>query len=104
MSVQTLSPAEKDFFTIVATIIQLCQGRSNAVGTVSLTAGVSTTVVMAVNCATGSTPILTPLTAHAAAEIAAGGFYVSAVGNGSFSITHANNAFTDRTYNWACYG
>jgi hypothetical protein len=104
VTVQTISPAEQNLFTIVATIIQLCQGRSNAVGTVSLVANAATTVVQAINCAPGTTVILTPTTAHAAAEIAAGGFYVSAVANGSFTITHASNAQIDRSFSWATYG
>lgn len=104
MTIQTLSPAEKDIFKIVATIIQLVQGRNNAVGTVTLTANATTTVVAAVNCATGSAPLLTPLTAHASAEDAAGGRYVSTIANGSFTVTHASNAQTDRTYAWAAIG
>lgn len=102
--IQTLSPAEKNVFTIVATIIQLCQGRSNAVGRVTLTASAATTAVPAVNCAEGSTPVLTALTANAAAEIGNGTIYVSTVANGSFTITHANNGQTDRVYAWAAYG
>lgn len=104
MSIQTLPAAEKDVFKIVATIIQLVQGRSNAVGSISLTANASSTVVTAVNCAVGSTVILTPMSAHAAAEIAAGALYISLVSNGSFTISHANNAQTDRNFSWAAYG
>jgi hypothetical protein len=47
---------------------------------------------------------LFPRTAHAAAELAAGGCYVSAVGSGSFTLTHANNAQTDRTFSYVCLG
>lgn len=41
---------------------------------------------------------LMPTTANAAAEIGAGTLYVSARGDKTATITHANNAQTDRTY------
>jgi hypothetical protein len=104
MTIQTLAPAEKNVATIVQTIIQLVQGRSNANGRVTLTPSAGSTVVPAVNCAVGATPILTPLTADAAAEIGNGTLYVSAVSNGSFTISHANNAQADRNFAWAAYG
>lgn len=104
MTIQVLGAAETDLFKIVATINQLCQGRNNATGTVTLAAGVTTTVVQAPNCATGASVLLTPLTAHASLEDAAGGRYVSTIANGSFTITHANNAQTDRSYSWATLG
>lgn len=94
----------KDISQIVSTLIELVQGRSNATGKVTLTANQATTAVTATNCAEGSTPTLTPTTAHAAAEVAAGGMYVSAVANGSFTITHANNAQVDRIFLWAAFG
>lgn len=104
MTIQVLGPAEVDLFKIVATINQLCQGRNNATGTVTLAAGATTTVVQAPNCATGASVLLTPLTAHAAAEIAAGGLYVGTIANASFTIAHANNAQADRSYSWATLG
>lgn len=104
MTIQTLSPAEKDLSVIVATIIQLVQGRNNATGAVTLTANAATTVVQAPNCSTGASPGLTALTANAAAELKNGTLYVSVVANGSFTITHANNAQTDRNYVWWAIG
>jgi hypothetical protein len=104
VTIQTLAPGEKDIFKIVQTIIQLCQGRNNATGTVTLAASATTTVIPAVNCAAGTTPILTPLTAHAAAELAAGGCYVSTVANGSFTISHSSSSQTDRTFLFATLG
>lgn len=85
-------------------IQQLSAGRSNAVGSVTLAASAATTTVIDPNCAAGSTPIFTPTTAHAAAEQGAGTMYVSAVANQSFTITHANNSQTDRTFRYALYG
>ncbi len=83
---------------------QLAAGRSNAVGTVTLTINVATTTVTTINCAVGSTPILTPTTANAAAEVGNGTMYVSTVANGSFVITHANAATAGRTFLYAIVG
>lgn len=104
MTAPVLQITEKDFQKIVFAINQLGQGRSNAVGSVTLTASAASTTVTAMTCGAGSTPVLTPTTAHASAEVAAGGMYVSAVANGSFTITHANNSQSDRTFLYAIHG
>ena len=98
---------ETDPKKIVLAIQQLAAGRSNATGTVTLTTGAATTTVTPTQTGTiaaGSTPILTPTTANAAAEVGNGTMYVSAVTNGSFTITHANSATTGRTFLWAILG
>jgi len=95
---------ETDLKRIVLAIQQLAAGRSNAVGSVTLLTGVSSTPVATSNCATGSVPILVPATASAATEIGNGTIYVSAVVNGSFTITHANSATTGRTFLYAIVG
>jgi len=104
MSALVLAPDEKDARKIATAINQLAQGRSNAVGTVTLTANAATTVVSAKNCGAGSVVLLSPLTAHAAAELAAGTLYVSAVANGAFTLTHANNAQADRIFGYVAVG
>ncbi len=99
--------SETDLKKIILAIQQLAAGRSNAVGTVTLATGAATTVVTpnaAGLVAAGSTPILTPTTANAAAEVGNGTMYVSAVANGSFTITHANSATTGRTFLYAILG
>ena len=92
---------EKDLTKIILSLQELAAGRSNAVGTVTLTTGAATTVVMTDNCAEGSTPILTAMTANAATELGNGTIYISAVANKSFTITHANSATTLRTFRYA---
>jgi hypothetical protein len=90
----------------------LANGRSNATGTVTLRAGQTTTTVSptdannpgAINVAPQSAVFLEAKTAHAAAERAAGGLYVSAVGKQTFTITHANNAQADRSFFWVALG
>lgn len=95
---------EKDLKKVILSLQQLAAGRSNAVGAVTLTTSVAATTVTTSNCAVGSTPILTPTTANAAAEVGNGTMYVSAVANGSFTITHANSATTGRTFLYALVG
>ena len=95
---------ETDLKKIVLALQQLAAGRSNAVGTVTLAIGAATTVVVDKNCAAGSTPLLTPATANAAIEVGNGTLFVSAVTNGSFTITHASSATTGRTFLYALHG
>jgi len=85
---------------------QLGAGRSNAVGSVTLTANAATTTVTDMNCASGSSIHLMPTTANASAEIGAGTIYLATatILNGSFVITHANNAQVDRTFRYAIHG
>lgn len=85
-------------------IRDLFAGRSNAVGEVTLTESTTTTAVTAINVGADTKIFLMPTTANAAAEIGNGTAYVSAVGQGTFTITHANNAQTDRTFFWLGLG
>lgn len=87
-------------------IQQLAAGRSNAVGTVTLMTSATSTTVTDPNCAAGTTPILTPCTSDAAAEIKNGTLYMPAatIVNGGFVIRHANGASSDRTFRYALYG
>jgi hypothetical protein len=95
---------ETDLKKIVLAIQQLAAGRSNAVGSVTLATSAATTVVTDKNCAAGSVPLLTPITANAATEIGNGTMFVSTVANGSFTIIHANSATTGRTFLYALIG
>ncbi|WP_257168574.1 hypothetical protein [Bradyrhizobium sp. SRS-191] len=95
---------ETDLKKIILALQQLASGRSNAVGSVTLAAGAVSTVVADKNCSAGSTPILTPATAAAATELGNGTVFVSAVSNGSFTLTHANSAASTRTFLYALLG
>ena len=95
---------ETDLKKIVLAIQQLAAGRSNAVGSVTLATGASSTTVPTANCAAGSVPILVPASANAAAEVGNGTMYVSSVANGAFTITHANSATAGRVFLWAVVG
>jgi hypothetical protein len=95
---------EKDLRVFALAINELTQGRSNATGSVTLTANAASTAVSNDNFAAASTVYFTATTANAAAEVGAGTMYISARAKGSFTITHANNAQTDRTYLYAIVG
>lgn len=90
--------------SIIRSIRDLFAGRSNAVGIVTLRTGQTTTVVTALNVGAGTRPVLMPTTANAAAEFGNGTIYVSSVGQGTFTITHASNANADKTFNWIALG
>ncbi|MDE5451332.1 hypothetical protein GWE18_00380 [Bradyrhizobium sp. CSA112] len=97
---------ETDLKKIVLAIQQLASGRSNAVGTVTLTQNSATTVVTTATgtCFTGSVPILVPTTANAATEFGAGSLYISSIGKDTFTITHVNSATASRTFLYAIHG
>ena len=95
---------ETDLKKIILSLQQIAAGRSNAVGSVTLRTSNATTTVADQNCSSGSVPILVPTTANAATEIGNGTMYISAVANGSFTITHANSATTARTFLYAIHG
>lgn len=71
MSVFLPSTAEKDLAKFALSLQQLAAGRSNAIGSVTLAAGATSTVVSAINCAPSSAVFLFPKTANAAAALAA---------------------------------
>lgn len=77
---------------------QALRGKLNAQRDVTLTANATATVIVDPRITPNSFIGLMPTTANAAAEIGAGTMYVSARGDQTATITHANNAQTDRTY------
>jgi hypothetical protein len=74
-------------------------GKLDNIGTVTLTASSATTVVTDARCGGDSAIFYTPTTANAA--VATANVYTSSIGKGTFTITHANNAQTDRTFDYA---
>jgi len=80
----------------------LFTGRLDLVGEVTLTANAASTTVTDIRMNSNSGLSFCPLTANAAAEIGNGTMYVTEANHddGSFVITHANNAQTDRTFRY----
>lgn len=100
-------PAQDERNPVVLTqaIRDLYAGRNNAFGEFTLAVSPATeTVVTAPNAAPQSIPLLTPLTANAAAEYASGDMYVSDRGAGEFTITHNASAQDDRTFGYFTAG
>lgn len=101
-----LSPTETNQQRQNSAIRQLIEGRSNAVGVVTLAHdGVATTTtVTAPTCGINSIVILTPQTAHAATAFATTYVQASDITAGQFIVTHAATAQTDQTFGWLCVG
>lgn len=78
----------------------LLLGKINTTGTVTLSANVTTTTVTDINAHSNVVPILVPTTANAAAE----DWRITSRATGSFVITHANAATTDRTFIYILMG
>lgn len=85
-------------------VSRLAAGNSNAIGTVTLTANAASTTVTDDRMGAAALVLFDPTTANAATELAAGAMLVSSRAKGSFVIAHANNAQTDRTFNYIIQG
>jgi len=95
---------ETDPFRLAQAINELFEGRSNAGGTVTLTPSTTTTTVSSETSGDESAILLCPLTANAAAALGTTYVLASNIKNGSFIITHANNAQTDRSFRYVALG
>jgi hypothetical protein len=101
-----ISPSETSLFRIVASIRQLMEGRSNAVGTVTLAhdGSATQTTVSAPTCGPNSAVFLFPTTAHAATVVTGTYIAPSDVTSGQFKITHAATSQTDQTFFYVALG
>jgi hypothetical protein len=88
---QTATPRE-----IAERVNRLLQGKLNAVTTLTLTANAASTTLTDPRIGGATFIGLMPTTANAAAAL--GTTYVSARGIGTATITHANDANVDKTY------
>jgi len=73
-------------------------GKLNSTFEVTLTANTTTTAVTSIYISPKSLLFPMPTTSNAAVELASGTMYFSTVGDGTATITHANNAQTDRSF------
>lgn len=105
-SLQEVYPYPQDrnelLLNLALTLNQVIRGRANNTGTFTLTANQTTTVVTDNLFGPDSVILWTPLTANAAAAL--GGLYLSTRGVGSFTLTHANSAQTDRDFAYVRVG
>jgi len=82
----------------------LIDGKHNATGIFTLTASAASTAVTDTRVGQDSVILYSPTTANASAEIGAGTIHISARADSSFTITHANNSQSDRTYIYTVTG
>lgn len=80
----------------------LLNGQSRNSGTLTLTAGATSTDVKDARFQSSQYVVLFPMTAHAAAVVAS--TYVSARTTGQFTITHTNTADVDKTFGYIFVG
>jgi len=104
LSAPIVQVGEKNLDRYQFAIKQLGEGRSNAVGVVTLRASQTTTTVSAPNCGAGNVVLMFPATANAAAIVAATYVLASNVTKGQFIVTHTSNANTDKTFYWIALG
>jgi len=100
MSFPTVNQDEKDHRKVNAVVRNVVDGKTNNTASLTLTASVGTTVVTDFRAGAESYVCFMPLTANAAAELAAGTMYVSSQGTNTFTITHQNAITTDRTFRY----
>lgn len=100
----TVAPNEKDLRKIVTVVRNALDGKTNNTGSVTLSASVATTVKIDARVGAQSVLSFMATTANAATELAAGTMWVSSRGKQTFTITHANNAQTDRDFEYTVTG
>jgi hypothetical protein len=84
------------------TINKILTGRANNANEFTLTAGATSTVVVDPAYESLMVPVFIPTTANAAAAVPT--TYISARSKGSFTVTHANNGQTDKTFLYVRWG
>lgn len=104
MSATIVRTQEKDLTQFAFAIQGLAAGRSNAVGTVTLRDGETTTTVQAPTCGATSRVFLFPATANAAAVVATTYVLSTNVTAGQFIVTHASDSDADQTFYWVALG
>lgn len=76
----------------------LIDGKMNAYGAFTLAASTTTTVVTDLRSGPDSIILFTPMTANAAGAVST--TFISTRAKQSFTLTHANNSQSDRTYTY----
>lgn len=99
-----LPPQTQDERQTALVINQVLDGKLNCVGTFTATAGAATTAISDFRCGLDSVILLMPITANAALEIGNGTIYVSATAKQSFTVNHANNSQSDRSFRYILIG
>jgi hypothetical protein len=92
--------------TLRDALLQMRRGKLECVNEVTLTENVTTTAIVDPRLSIQSVVHFDPLTANAATELAAGTMYVLEANrtNGTWTITHANAASTNRSFRYSIIG
>jgi len=100
---KTLDARSRDLREIAEAVHQLSRDRDDVV---TLTPGATVTTILDPTVTPDTVFLFDPLTANAAAELAAGTLYVLPVNRllGSFTITHASAGTIDRAFRWIALG
>jgi hypothetical protein len=85
-------------------INSIMRGKLNCTGAKTLSPGAATTTLADQLIGGSSIVLLQPITANAAAELGNGTLYFDPPAAGSVVIHHANNAQTDRPFNYVVIG
>ena len=104
--VRTLGDVSTALKRLWESVYPLRHGKLECVAEVTLTASAASTVFKRLGISRQSVFIFDPLTANAAAELAAGTLFITQANriNDQVTITHANNAQADRNYLVAIIG
>lgn len=89
---------------VIDAVMGMGRGEQNNVGRFTLAAGAAQTIVSFVNCAPGKTVTFSPMTANAAAALPTTYIPEATILSGSFTVRHASNAQTDRTFMYEVTG
>jgi len=103
LKVPTYSADKEEWLRQIALSINLLiDGQSNAIGEFTLLDGEVSTVVNDSRVGANARIFLMPITANAAAAIPT--TFISSIGKQTFTISHANNAQTDKTFKYGIIG
>lgn len=97
-----ISATEGYLRSLVSVIELISSGKINVTGEITLDANSSSTVFTNQLLGVGSVVNFMPVTANAAAVISS--VYISDRANGEFTITHANDANTDKIFRFSIIG
>ncbi|MGH6933296.1 MAG: hypothetical protein ACREEE_12790 [Dongiaceae bacterium] len=89
---------------VAAVVNRLNQGKLNCTGSMILAANQATTTLSDPRLTGASVVLFMPKTANAAAEIGAGTLFVTGQSKGAATLNHANNAQTDRQFDYIIIG
>lgn len=100
------SNTEEWIIKLATSINAINDGQLSSNGSITLTENSATTVITDRRVGKDSVILFDPRTANAATELYGATMYISAVAprSNTFTITHANNSQTDRTFKYIVLG